>query len=48
MVGEALGPVKILCEGPGRGSGLVGEQGNGGRDREFLEENLGNVNKENI
>ena len=34
--------------GTGRGSGWVGKQGEGGGDRGFLEEKLGNVNKENI
>jgi hypothetical protein len=47
MGGEALGPVKVLCpsigecQGPGSGSGWVGEQGEGERDREVSEGKLG-------
>jgi hypothetical protein len=42
MGGEALGPVKVLCPsigmpGPGRGSGLVVEQGEGGLNSGFSE-----------
>jgi hypothetical protein len=47
MEGEALGPLKGLCPhykglpGPGSRRRWVGEQGEGGRDKGFSEENLG-------
>jgi hypothetical protein len=44
MGGEALGPVNAPVQGNARtrnGSGWVGEQGEGGGDREFLEGKLG-------
>jgi hypothetical protein len=41
MGGEALGPQNRGLPVPGSGSGWVGEQGEGGRDRGFLEGKLG-------
>jgi hypothetical protein len=48
MEGEALGPMKVLCPSIGecqgqeaRVSGWVGEQGDGGEERGFLERKLG-------
>ena len=43
MGGEALGPVKVLCTsvgkclGQGSGNLWVGEKGDGGEDRGFME-----------